>query len=39
MQNQPRYYEMWTVTNEMNGIKNVPEHFTEGDGWKGSWPK
>lgn len=39
MQNQPRYYEMWTVTNEMNGIKNVPEHFTEGDGWKGSQPK
>lgn len=30
---------MQTVTTEVTGIKNVPEHFTEGDEWKRSWPK
>lgn len=30
---------MQTVTTEVTGIKNVPEHFTEADEWKKSWPK
>lgn len=27
------------MTTEVTGIKNVPEHFTEADEWKRSWPK